>query len=197
MVFSSIQIRVALRSDISILHRLIEDSVRRLQAGDYTQAQIEGALGGVLGLDTQLIEDRTYFIAESREKSGEVVAVGCGGWSYRKTLFGSDHGPGREAALLDSATDAAKIRAIFVHPDWARRGIGSLILKHCEDAAVAAGFRSLEMGSTLTGVPLYSLKGYREIERIAVPLPNGEAVAVVRMRKDVASAPQNSRDDPS
>jgi GNAT superfamily N-acetyltransferase len=183
MVLSPIQIRIAQESDISTLHRLIEDSMRGLQARDYTQAQIEGALGGVLGLDSQLIEDQTYFIAESQDDVGAAVAVGCGGWSYRKTLFGSDHGPGREAALLDPATDAAKIRAIFVHPEWARRGIGSLILRHCEDAAVAAGFRSFEMGSTLTGVPLYSLKGYWEIERIAVPLPNGEALPIVRMRK--------------
>jgi N-acetylglutamate synthase-like GNAT family acetyltransferase len=184
MGLSSIQIRSAQRSDIPTLHRLIEDSVRGLQAGDYTQSQIEGALGGVLGLDTQLIEDQTYFIAECNDNEGE--AVGCGGWSYRKTLFGSDHGPGREAALLDPASDAAKIRAIFVRPGWARRRIGSLILTHCEDAAVAAGFRSFEMGSTLTGVPLYTLKGYREVERIEVPLPNGEALPVVRMRKDSA-----------
>jgi GNAT superfamily N-acetyltransferase len=186
MAPSSIRIRTAQGSDIPGLHRLIEDSVRGLQAGDYTQAQIEGALGGVLGLDTQLIEDQTYFVAEGQDDNGEVVAVACGGWSYRKTLFGSDHGPGREAALLDPVTDAAKIRAIFVHPDWSRRGIGSLMLNHCESAAVAAGFRSFEMGSTLTGVPLYSLKGYREIERIAVPLPSGEALPVVRMRKDFA-----------
>jgi GNAT superfamily N-acetyltransferase len=158
--------------------------VRGLQAGDYTQPQIEGALGSVLGLDTQLIEDQTYFLAESRKDGSELVAVGCGGWSYRKTLFGSDHGPGREVAGLDPATDAAKIRAIFVHPSFARQGIGSLILQHCEDAAAAAGFRRFEMGSTLTGVALYTLKGYREIERIAVPLPNGEAIQVVRMHKD-------------
>jgi len=183
MVVASIRIRVAQRWDVQALHRLIEASVRGLQAGDYTQAQIEGALGGVLGLDTQLIEDQTYLVAESRGECGETVAVGCGGWSYRKTLFGSDHGPGREAALLDPASDAAKIRAIFVHPEWARRGIGSVVLKHCEDAARAAGFRCFEMGSTLTGVPLYSLKGYRELERISVALPNGEAVTVVRMQK--------------
>jgi GNAT superfamily N-acetyltransferase len=185
MELSSIEIRVAQSSDIPILHRLIEASVRGLQAGDYTQAQIEGALGGVLGLDTQLIEDRTYFLAESRNDAGALVAVGCGGWSYRKTLFGSDHGPGREAALLDPVTDAAKIRAIFVHPEWARRGIGTLMLNHCESAAVAAGFRSFEMGSTLTGVPLYSLKGYQEVERVAVLLPNGEALPIVRMRRNL------------
>jgi GNAT superfamily N-acetyltransferase len=183
---ASVQIRVAQRSDASALHGLIEASVRGLQAGDYTQAQIEGALGGVLGLDTQLIDDQTYFIAESRDGDGERVAVGCGGWSYRKTLFGSDHGPEREPTLLDPATGAAKIRAIFVHPDWSRRGIGSLILKQCESAAAAAGFRRFEMGSTLTGTPLYSLKGYRELDRIAVPLPNGEALPVVRMSKEIA-----------
>ncbi len=182
-----IDIRLAQKADIPALHRLIESSVRGLQAGDYTQPQIEGALGGVLGLDTQLIADQTYFVAESFDDDGKTVAVGCGGWSYRKTLFGSDHGPGREADLLDPATDAARIRAIFVHPDWARRGIGSLILRHCEDAAEAAGFRCFEMGSTLTGVPLYTLKGYVEVERVAVPLPNGESVEVVRMRKDCRS----------
>ncbi len=186
MPLSSIQIRLAQSVDIPALHRLIEASVRGLQAGDYTALQIEGALGGVLGLDTQLIADQSYFLAESREDDGGVIAVGCGGWSYRKTLFGSDHGPGRESALLDPATDAAKIRAIFVHPEWARRGIGSLMLQYCENAAVAAGFRCFEMGSTLTGVRLYSLRGYREIERIAVPLPNGETVPIVRMRKESA-----------
>jgi GNAT superfamily N-acetyltransferase len=104
----------------------------------------------------------------------------------RKTLFGSDHGPNRETAFLDPATDAARIRAIFVHPGWARRGIGSQILKVCEDAAAAAGFRRFEMGSTLTGVPLYKLKGYVEIERVEVPLRNGESLPVIRMRKSVS-----------
>ncbi len=160
--------------------------MRGLQAGDYTPAQIEGALGTALGLDTQLIADQTYFVGEVRSEAGDANAVGCGGWSFRKTLFGSDHGPGRETALLDPAKEAAKIRAIFVHPEWARRGIGTLILKQCEEAAMAAGFRCFEMGSTLTGVPLYRLKGYVEIERIAVPLPNGEVLPVVRMRKDYA-----------
>jgi len=179
-----IDIRVAKHSDIPALHKLIESSVRGLQAGDYTQLQIEGALGGVLGLDTQLIADQSYFVAEVLDEEGEPILAGCGGWSYRKTLFGSDHGPGREAELLDPVTDAARIRAIFVHPEWARRGIGSAILKHCEDAAEAEGFHCFEMGSTLTGVPLYTLKGYVEVDRVAVPLPNGEAVEVVRMRKN-------------
>jgi GNAT superfamily N-acetyltransferase len=182
----SIEIRRAKEADVPALRCLIEASVRGLQADYYSPAQIEGALGNALGLDTQLIADQTYFVAETRIKQDETLAVGCGGWSYRKTLFGSDHGPGREMAFLDPSVDAAKVRAIFVHPQWARRGIGSLILSHCEAAARAAGFRRFEMGSTLTGVPLYLLKGYREVERIAVPLPNGELLPVVRMNKTEA-----------
>lgn len=156
--------------------------MRGLQANDYTPAQIEGALGTVLGLDTQLIRDQTYFIAEIPDQN---TPAACGGWSRRKTLFGADRGPARESARLDPATDAAKVRAIFVHPRYARQGLGSLILAHVEAAAQADGFRDFEMGSTLTGVPLYELKGYVETERISVPLPNGEALPIVRMVKNL------------
>jgi GNAT superfamily N-acetyltransferase len=185
------ELRPATEEDIPAVDALIEASVRGLQAGDYSQAQIEGALGTVLGLDTQLIRDGTYFVAEAAE-SGELLnknsetrkcLAGCGGWSKRRTLFGADRGPGREPELLDPVTDAAKVRAIFVHPKFARRGLGTLILAHVEEAARADGFRRFEMGSTLTGVPLYRLKGYVEVERIAVPLANGEALPVVRMVK--------------
>jgi GNAT superfamily N-acetyltransferase len=175
------QIRQANHADVGELRILIELSVRGLQRNDYTPAQIEGALGHALGLDTQLIEDGTYFAAVPRSKP-ELI-VGCGGWSYRKTLFGGDHGPHREKALLDPATEAAKIRAIFVHPEWARQGLGTLILKHCEDAAEREGFRNLEMGSTLTGIPLYSLKGYQRRESVGIPLPNGEVLPIVHMVK--------------
>jgi GNAT superfamily N-acetyltransferase len=178
-------LRLATEADVPALHALIEASVRGLQAGDYTPAQIEGALGTVLGLDTQLIQDRTYFLAETLgQNTREPKLAACGGWSKRKTLFGADRGPGRAPGLLDPAVDAAKVRAIFVHPDFARRGLGSLILSTVENAARAAGFRHFEMGSTLTGVPLYRLKGYVEVERIAVPLWNGEALPVVKMVKD-------------
>lgn len=177
-------LRLATEDDIPALHTLIEASVRGLQANDYTPAQIEGALGTVLGLDTQLIRDRTYFVAETPVQNTKTLAA-CGGWSKRKTLFGADRGPGREPDLLDPATDAAKVRAIFVHPGYARQGIGSLLLAHVEAAAIAAGFRRFEMGSTLTGVPLYTLKGYVETECIAVPLPNGESLPVVRMVKSL------------
>ncbi len=191
---SEFRLRLATEEDILALHALIEASVRGLQAGDYTWAQIEGALGTVLGLDTQLITDRTYFVAEILDPNvpARWLLAGCGGWSKRKTLFGADHGPGRALELLDPASEAAKVRAIFVHPGFARRGVGSLILATVENAAREAGFRRFEMGSTLTGVPLYRLKGYIEVERIAVPLSNGEALPVVRMVKAEASEPPSS-----
>ena len=179
------RLRPAVEEDLPALHTLIAASVRGLQAADYTPAQIDGALGTVLGVDTQLIRDQTYFVAEPQENAigGSPVLAGCGGWSRRKTLFGADRGPGREPDLLDPAQDAARIRAIFVHPRFARMGLGSMILAHVEAEAVGAGFRRFEMGSTLTGVPLYLLKGYVEGERIAVPLGNGESLPVVRMTK--------------
>src|ERR1700723_1569459 len=123
---SSFQLRLATDEDVPALHALIEASVRGLQANDYTPSQIEGALGTVLGVDTQLITDQTYFIAES-SKENRIAA--CGGWSKRKPLFGADRGPGREPELLNPATDAAKVRAIFVHPNFARHGLGSPILQ--------------------------------------------------------------------
>jgi GNAT superfamily N-acetyltransferase len=178
-------LRLATDEDIPALHALIEASIRGLQTGDYTPAQIEGALGTVLGLDTQLIRDGTYFIATSLNQNTKArsAAAGCGGWSKRKTLFGADRGPGREPELLNPVTDAAKVRAIFVHPDYARRGLGSLILARVEAEAAAAGFRRYEMGSTLTGVPLYCRKGYVEVERIGVPLWNGESLPGVKLVK--------------
>jgi len=178
-------VRLASNADIPTLHALIESSVRVLQAGDYTPAQIEGALGTVLGLDTQLIADQTYFVIEAQSSSGETVVAACGGWSKRKTLFGSDHATIREPEFLDPKSDAAKIRAFFVHPDWARRGLGTLLLKTCENAAKSAGFTRFEMGSTLTGVALYKLRGYHVIEPIAVPLQNGECLPVIRMAKSI------------
>ncbi len=174
-------VRLAVADDAPALRVLIEQSVRGLQRYDYTAEQIEGALGHALGLDTQLIADGTYFVVESADQVGTIIA--CGGWSMRATLYGSDHGPGRMMSLLDPKVDAAKIRAIFVHPDYACRGVGSLLLQHCETAARRAGFLRFEMGSTLTGVPLYTLKGYREIGYVIIPLPNGAVLPVVRMEK--------------
>lgn len=178
-------IRVAQLADVPALHRLIELSVRGLQPGDYSPRQIEGALGTALGLDTQLILDATYFVAHPIDSLDTLVA--CGGWSNRRTLFGSDGGANRNAGRLDPHIDAARIRAIFVHPDWARRGLGTLMLRHCESEAQRAGFQRFEMGSTLTGVPLYRLRGYTELERVDVPLPNGEVLPVIRMAKSLTN----------
>ena len=176
----NLSLRHAVPADVPALRMLIDASVRRLQAADYTPNQIEGALQSVYGVDSQLIADGTYFVVEA---SANPVIVGCGGWSRRKTLFGGDHWTGREDAFLDPRQDAAKIRAFFVHPDWVRRGIGSMILDACESAAVAAGFTRFEMGATLTGVPLYRARGYVTLEHLDVVLKNGEALAVIRMEK--------------
>ena len=174
------RLRLAEERDIPALHALIAASVRGLMTSDYAPEQLEKALGVLLGVDTQLIEDRTYFVAEA----GDGTLAGCGGWSKRKTLFGADHRAGRDAALLDPAQDAAKIRAFFVHPGWARMGIGSAILDRCEQTAVEAGFRRFEMGATLSGIPLYRARGYVELERIEAPLPGGGVLPVVRMAKE-------------
>jgi GNAT superfamily N-acetyltransferase len=175
-------LRKALPADIPHLRTLIEASVRGLQAADYTPTQIEGALQTVYGVDSQLIADGTYFVVEA---GPEPVIVGCGGWSKRKTLFGGDRWTEREDALLDPQQDAAKIRAFFVHPNWVRRGIGSMILEACENAATAAGFTRLEMGATLTGVLLYRARGYVPLEHLSAPLKNGESLPIVRMEKRV------------
>jgi GNAT superfamily N-acetyltransferase len=180
-----LQIRLATPPDIPALELLIDVSVRVLQAKDYSAAQIDGALGTVFGVDSQLISDETYFVVEPVCDGGRKI-VACGGWSRRKTLFGGDRGSGREDTLLDPLRDAAKIRAFFVHPDWSRRGIGSMILDACETAAAAAGFSGFEMGATLTGERLYEARGYRAIERIDVPLPNGAALPIVRMSKRIS-----------
>jgi GNAT superfamily N-acetyltransferase len=182
----SIRIRRAVPADIPVLRVLIDASVRGLQAQDYTPAQIEAALKTVYGVDSQLIADGTYFVAEAdaSENLGSTI-VGCGGWSKRKTLFGGDHWSRRQDELLDPRQDAAKIRAFFVHPAWARRGIGSMILEACETAAKSAGFTRLEMGATLSGVPFYKAKGYEALENLDVPLSGAESMIVVRMEKQV------------
>jgi|SRR5262245_51524739 len=194
-----VEVRIAVGGDVPVLERLIELSVRELQAGDYSPAQLERALASVYGVDTQLIADGTYFVAEASEDAcpkesadprrdllarGRVV-VGCGGWSKRKTLYGADHCAGRRDELLDPKADAAKIRAFFVHPDWTRRSIGTQILDACEKAAKAEGFRRLEMGATLTGVPFYKVRGYSELEQLDVPLGDDEKLPIVRMGKDI------------
>ncbi|MGB2620712.1 MAG: GNAT family N-acetyltransferase [Candidatus Acidiferrum sp.] len=194
----AIRIRKVAEADVPQLRRLIEASVRQLQASDYTPEQREAALETVFGVDSQLIADGTYFVAEVRtgdagpeaakasaekDSGPEWVMAGCGGWSKRKTLYGGDHWTGRQDALLDPQRDAAKIRAFFIHPAWARRGIGSKILEACEIAASTAGFTSYELGATLTGAKLFGAKGYIAAENIEVPLKDGLSLPVIRMTK--------------
>jgi GNAT superfamily N-acetyltransferase len=179
MTFS---VRRARIDDIPRLRNVIEASVRGLQTEDYSAAQIDGALRSVYGVDSQLIADGTYFVAEQASENGPLI-VGCGGWSKRRTLYGGDQYAGREDSLLDPERDGAKIRGFFVHPKWARRGIGGLILQVCEDAARSAGFTRLELGATLSGIAFYLAKGYVEVENEAVPLGSGETLRIVKMAK--------------
>jgi N-acetylglutamate synthase-like GNAT family acetyltransferase len=192
MIATNIHLRKATSADVPRLREVIEASVRGLQAVDYSPAQIEGALQSVYGVDSQLIADGTYLVAELMNQQSQLEIVACGGWSKRQTLFGGDQYAGREDSLLDPARDAAKIRAFFVHPNWARRGIGSLILEACENAAREAGFTRLEMGATLSGVAFYRAKGYAEIENQEAPLANGEVLPIVRMAKRIQMKSQNA-----
>ena len=164
--------------------QLIAASARELGGSDYTPAQIEGALRGAFGVDTQLIRDGSYFVVESDGR-----LAGCGGWSRRRTLFGSDARADRDATLLDPDVDAAKIRAFFVHPAFARRGIGSAILERCEEEAVAYGFRRFEMMATLPGVRLYAARGYVAAAPIRWSLEPGLDIEFVPMSKAAGPPP--------
>ena len=179
-VAATFSIRKATLSDVPALERVIAESARGLSGGDYTEAQIEGALAGTFGVDSELIRDGTYFVAEAE---GEVA--GCGGWSRRRTRFGGDLFPGRQSEVLDPARDAARIRAFFVRPAWARRGIARALLARCEAEAAAQGFRALELMATLPGLRLYRALGYSEEAPIQHPLPDGTPMQLVPMRKEL------------
>ena len=173
------RLRSAREADIAALTALIPLSVRALQASHYSAAQMDAALGPVFGVDRELIRDGTYFVVEHDES-----LVGCGGWSKRQSLFGGDAGRATGAsALLDPARDPARIRAFFVHPDWARRGIGRQIMNACERAIAKARFRSVELVATLAGEPLYAAFSYAAVERYDIPLARGMRLPVVRMVK--------------
>jgi GNAT superfamily N-acetyltransferase len=172
-------LRLVGEHDIPALAALIPLSVRTLQAAHYSTAQMDAALGPVFGVDRELIRDGTYFVVEH----GRVLA-GCGGWSRRRSLFGSDAGRATaETELLDPACDAARIRAFFVHPDYARRGIGRQIMHACEQAIAEAKFRSIELVATLAGEPLYAAFSYAAVEHHEIPLAGGLMLPVVRMGK--------------
>ena len=172
-------LRVAVPEDAPAIARLIAASARQLCVEDYAPAQVEAALrAGVWGLDSQLIADGTYFVAEA---GAEVV--GCGGWGRRRTLFGGDKRANRSAALLDPEHEAARIRAFFVAPEWARKGIGRAMLDRYEREARAAGFRSFELGATLPGARLYRSYGYVAGEPQPYDLGDGTFIDVIPMRK--------------
>lgn len=171
-------IRLAKMADVERLRELIRMSARVLAQADYSSEQIEAALKGAWGVDTQLIRDGTYFVVEV-----DGVFAACGGWSRRKTLFGADAQPGRDAELLDANKDAARIRAFFVRPDFARKGIGRMLLEQCEEEGKREGFRSAELVATLPGVRLYSACGYEEVERRGYEVGCGVMLEFVTMRK--------------
>jgi GNAT superfamily N-acetyltransferase len=184
-----VTLRLAHSGDVPALEALIPLSARALQAATYSPAQIEGALGTVFAVDRQLIADGTYFVAE---RDSQMVA--CGGWSRRKTLFGGDRGRSTLAdPLLDPNRDAARIRAFFVHPACARRGVGRLLLSACERAAAEAGFRAMELVATLAGEPLYAAFAFCAVERYDVALANGLSLPVVRMAKALPASLTTAR----
>jgi GNAT superfamily N-acetyltransferase len=174
----TIVLRKAVLADIPQIEALIARSARGLSADDYRPSQVEGALRGAFGVDTQLLADQTYFAAEDDGR-----LAGCGGWSYRSTLFGGDARAGRDSSMLDPRTQAAKIRAFFVDPADARRGIGTLLLERCETEARAHGFSRVELMATLPGVKLYAARGYIGAPMVRFDVGLGEAIEFIPMHK--------------
>jgi N-acetylglutamate synthase-like GNAT family acetyltransferase len=173
-------LRPAVAEDIPALQALIALSARGLNSAEYSAEQVESILKYVYGVDSQLIADQTYFVVQAGD-----ALIGCGGWSQRNTLYGGDQAKLVEDNLLNPATDSARIRAFFVHPDWARQGVGSLLMNACEQAASQAGFRSMELMATLTGEHLYARFGFVAVEESDVVLPDGNLMKVRRMTKDI------------
>lgn len=176
------QLRKAARADRWRLERLIARSARALGARDYRPEQIEAALIAAFGVDTQLIDDDTYFVAEL---DGRIV--GSGGWSHRRTLFGGDRQVERDAGELDPAVDAARIRAFFVDPDYARQGIGRALLARCETDAQVQGFRRFELMGTMTGIPFYQALGYRSGDMVRYSVAANVTIEFVPMCKEIGS----------
>jgi GNAT superfamily N-acetyltransferase len=178
-------LRLATPADVPALRQLIEASVRGLSAGYYTEAQVESALRYVFGPDSQLIADRTYYVMT--DEAGDLIAAG--GWGRRRTLHGGDQMKAADDPLLDPATDAARIRAFFVHPAWARRGLARRLFERCAADAFAAGFRALELTATLPGEPLYRALGFEPRDQSVATLPDGQVLATVHMTRPLAAPP--------
>ncbi|WP_297509037.1 GNAT family N-acetyltransferase [uncultured Caulobacter sp.] len=177
MTQSNLRLRLARPEDMSVLSVLMDRAIDELLR-DFLPPEGVAASHEVMGLDTQLIADGTYFVVED---AGEIA--GCGGWSRRATLFGGDHSAGRDAALLDPRIDAARVRAMYTHPEHTRKGVGRLILNACEDAARAEGFARVEMAATMGGAPLYRACGYHDIEPFEAATSTGYRVPLIRMGK--------------
>jgi hypothetical protein len=183
--------RIATLEDIPDIRLLIDASFRTLHTSYYTQVQITAALKSIYGVDTTLILDKHYFVIEHSNFThpSDPKFVACGGWSNRNTLYGGDQYSSRNNNFLSPANgDAAKIRAFFVHPDWARKGLGKLVLDACEIAARESGFRKAEMGATLSGVPFYTKMGYVKFGRNDAALEEGVVLEVVSMKKELCCA---------
>jgi len=180
----AVSLRLATHDDIPALSRLIVDSARALSRGFYTDAETESAIRYVFGVDSALIQDGTYLVATLDGR-----LAGCGGWSRRNTLYGGDQRPVGVAMLLDPAVDPARIRAFFVAPTAARRGVGRSLLAECAHAAATAGFRSLTLMATLPGVPFYAALGFHEDEHVVDVLPDGTPLPFVRMSKAIDPNP--------
>ena len=175
---STVSLRIAAVDDIPALSGLIADSARELSRGFYTEAEAEAAIRYVFGVDSALVNDGTYYVATL-----DGALAGCGGWSRRNTLYGGDQRPVGSATYLDPATDAARIRAFFVAPTAARKGVGRALLDACTEAALKAGFRSLTLMATLPGVPYYAALGFHADEDVVDALPDGTMLKFVRMSK--------------
>ena len=179
MTVSEFTHRVARAGDVPALKPLMADSIRGLPKDFLPPAAVEASFE-VMGLDTRLIDDGTYFVVEC-----DGVIAGCGGWSRRNTLFGGDHTTARNDALLDPRTDAARVRAMYTSPRFVRRGVGRLVLSLCERAAVSEGFARVELAATLAGEPLYRACGYEEFERFEAPTSSGIRIPLIRMGKAI------------
>jgi GNAT superfamily N-acetyltransferase len=177
-------IRAASRDDVLALREVMDASISELQRGFISDEQIASSRA-IMGLDTQLVDDGTYYVVEA----GDEIA-GCGGWSRRATLYGSDSTPGRDAHLLDPSSDAARIRAMYTNPPFARRGVGRLILETCERAAAAEGFTRLELAGTLSGLPLYTSYGFVEVGRRSDGT-GGAPVPIVLMERPIQLGTDN------
>lgn len=181
---AGLTLRAALHPDVPVIQDLIKESVRGLSVGFYDPAQIEVAIAQVFGVDTQLIDDGTYFVIEENADAARRL-VAAGGWSARRTLFGGDQMKQTANPLLDPATEPARIRAFFVHPDMARRGLARMLFAQCENDARTAGFREFVLMATLPGQPLYRSLGFTDMEAVELPMTGGVVLPLVRMIKAI------------